>query len=304
MVSDPSTRLLVLASSRRDAEATCKLFSRAGVEGFSCKDLSMLFHEIEKGAGALVIAKEALDALSIEKFAFQLDKQPPWSFLPIVLLAAAGDLTKGSSAVLSLLRPIRNVTLLERPVRISTFMSVVQAALADRRRQYKLRDVLAELEVSKLRAISASEAKSSFLANMSHEIRTPLGVIIGFAELILDPGVAIGEKASYMQTIRRNGQLLSALIDDVLDLAKVEAGRLTIERTATETRELILEVVAAMRPRALAKKVNLEMAIEESVPAVISTDSVRFKQILINIIGNAIKFTAEGKITIEAMASG
>lgn len=292
-------RILVFASSRRDAQSTCKLFEAAGLSCVAVPDFGSLFAEIDRGAGVIIIAKEVLDRSSVQELKSHLDRQPRWSFLPLILLAGPGDLNKSSTAVMNLLHPLRNMTLLERPVRTSTLLSVVKAALADRQRQYELRDVLAELEISKSEAIAASEAKSSFLANMSHEIRTPLGAILGFSELLTTDGVAPEEKLTYTQTIRRNGQLLSALIDDVLDLAKVESGHLTIERIDVAVRELFSDVISAMQPRAFIKKVALSLTLAADVPWIVNTDPVRFKQILINVVGNAIKFTAQGEISVS-----
>lgn len=135
------------------------------------------------------------------------------------------------------------MTLLERPIRLGTFISVIQTALADRRRQYAVRELLKTVEKSKQEAIEASQAKSSFLANMSHEIRTPLGAIIGFSDLLAESDLDSHDKNMYLKTIQRNGKLLSALINDILDLAKVESGKIDIELSEISIRELIREVI-------------------------------------------------------------
>ena len=151
-------------------------------------------------------------------------------------------------------------------------------------------------------AVEASEAKSRFLANMSHEIRTPLGAILGFAELMEDPEQTTSDRIECLSTIRRNGARLSQVINDILDLSKIESNRLDIERISFNPIELIQEVVNLLKIQAQAKKLELAVSSEGFLPYRVLTDPTRLRQILINIIGNAIKFTTEGKIEIQVEA--
>jgi signal transduction histidine kinase/ActR/RegA family two-component response regulator len=289
-------RVLIFAASQRDAESSCELLTKNAIDGQICNDLAELEKEIKAGAGALVLAKEALSPKTSQIFTKFLAKQPAWSFLPIIFLTSSGDMGGDYSRNLELLRPLRNATFLERPVRLSTFLSVIHAALADRRRQYEVRDLLAALEKARMDAEAASQAKSDFLANMSHEIRTPLGAIVGFSELLMEPQIEEKEKSQYLLTIKRNGNLLSALINDILDLAKVESGRIDTEAIDVSVNELMSEITSAMAPKAAMKGVALVIRWNPDVPSVIKTDPIRLKQILVNVIGNAIKFTDEGRI--------
>jgi signal transduction histidine kinase len=296
-------RILVLAVSQRDAESTCGVLERVGLSAKICFSLASLESEIEAGAGGLILAKEALNSETVLHLARILNRQPPWSFLPVIMLIGAGDLALGNEESLRFLAPLRNLTFLERPVRVGTLTSIALGAIADRRRQYEVRDLIATVEKAKQEAIEASQAKSSFLANMSHEIRTPLGAILGFSELLMEPTVEERDKLAYMKTIKRNGQLLSALIDDILDLAKVESGRVAVENIDVSVRELISEVISALAPQASLKSIPISVDWATSVPNFIRIDPVRLKQIILNVVGNAIKFTSTGEIRIQIFTS-
>jgi PAS domain S-box-containing protein len=152
------------------------------------------------------------------------------------------------------------------------------------------------LENAKLAAEAANRAKSSFLANMSHEIRTPLGAILGFTELLKDPVTDDEEKQEYLEVITRNGEQLTAIIDDILDLSKVEAGHLKLQIGEVSPQALMKDIHALLSVKAKTKGIELESSFDSNVPRMISTDATRFRQILINIVGNGIKFTAKGHV--------
>ncbi len=155
-----------------------------------------------------------------------------------------------------------------------------------------------ELIKSRDEADLANQTKSSFLANMSHEIRTPLGAIIGFAELLRDADLSEHERQDYLDTVIRNGKGLTKIIDDILDLAKVEMNKLDIENVEFSLLQLINDVLDLFRERVRAKQIYLRTHFDTEIPSRIISDPTRIRQILINIIGNAIKFTEEGGVTI------
>ncbi|MDZ7620490.1 MAG: ATP-binding protein, partial [Patescibacteria group bacterium] len=150
---------------------------------------------------------------------------------------------------------------------------------------------------------SATRAKSEFLANMSHEIRTPMTAILGFAELLLsapDIHEAPPERLDAIRTIQRNGEYLLGLINDILDLSKIEAGKCDIELAACSPVQMLAEVVSLMRIRADAKGIPLQLEYEGPIPETIHTDPLRFRQVLVNLVGNAVKFTETGSVRIAA----
>ncbi len=150
-------------------------------------------------------------------------------------------------------------------------------------------------------AEAANRAKSEFLANMSHEIRTPMTAIMGFADVLLEQGnleQAPPERTESLQIIKRNGEYLLGLINDILDLSKIEAGRMSLDRTRCSPGQLLAEVISLLRVRAEAKSLSLELEYLGPLPETIETDATRFRQILINVVGNAIKFTEVGGVRL------
>jgi PAS domain S-box-containing protein len=152
------------------------------------------------------------------------------------------------------------------------------------------------------RAEAANRSKSEFLANMSHEIRTPLTAILGYTDLLREEATAEGATAEQLQsmdTIRRAGEHLLSVINDILDISKIEAGKLEIERVSTTLPTVLLDVESLMRARAQAKGVALENRLNSPVPDRIVSDPTRLRQILMNLVGNAAKFTERGRILVE-----
>ena len=145
-------------------------------------------------------------------------------------------------------------------------------------------------------AEAATQAKSQFLANMSHEIRTPMTAILGFAETLQEPDLPESEQREAVTTIQRNGQYLLALINDILDLSKVEAGRLVVEKIRCSPCQVLAEVASLMCARVKSKGLTLQIAYTGAVPETILSDPTRLRQILINLVGNAIKFMSAGTI--------
>jgi signal transduction histidine kinase/CHASE1-domain containing sensor protein/CheY-like chemotaxis protein len=148
------------------------------------------------------------------------------------------------------------------------------------------------------RAEDANLMKSSFLANMSHEIRTPLGVIIGYSEILAQDEIDPEDKIQIVNGIKRNGKDLARLIDDILDISKVEAGKLHFEMTQVNLENVVQEVKSIMDTRAIDKNIQFSTAKLSNVPNYIVTDDIRLKQILVNIVGNAVKFTDKGNVKL------
>lgn len=164
--------------------------------------------------------------------------------------------------------------------------------------------LIEELNAARTSAEIANLAKSSFLANMSHEIRTPLNAILGFTKILNDSD-RVEERDKYSKIIARNGLALSKLIDDILDLTKVEAGRLDIENTDFLLDEFLHDIYDEFHGIAAAKGIEFKLETDSNLPAAIKSDPNRLRQILVNLLGNSIKFTSQGlvKISVKSLES-
>ncbi len=181
------------------------------------------------------------------------------------------------------------------------FMRELAAARDHLERQVDERT--AQLNEAKEAAEAANLAKSQFLANMSHKIRTPMTAILGFSDILCEERSSRSlqpEQLEAAYTIRRNGEHLLSIINDILDLSKIEAGRMTVERTGVFLRKLLNDVIVLMGERARAKGLALLTEGVESLPEPVETDPTRLRQILINLPGNAVKFTERGHVRLVA----
>ncbi len=160
-----------------------------------------------------------------------------------------------------------------------------------------------ELEIAKDAAERANRAKSSFLAHMSHELRTPLNSILGFSAMVRDAPELSGKHREDLDTVRRSGEYLLGLIDDVLDTAKIEAGLVTVSHTSFDLGDLVGECVVMMRLRASDKGLLLILQSDPVVPRFVRSDAGKLRQVLVNLIGNAIKFTERGSVTVRLNAT-
>jgi two-component system, sensor histidine kinase and response regulator len=244
-----------------------------------------------------------IDGLETAKGLWKLDPD-----LQIVLATAFSDCSwervlaeLGSTDRLLILKkpfdPIEAQQLAEALVRKRALLEVVHQRELDMEARIETRT--RQLSDALIVAETATRAKSEFLANMSHEIRTPMAAILGFADLLCGPDLTREQHDEHVEIIRRNGGHLLSILNDILDLSKIEAGQMLVERVPADPSAILAGVASLLRVRAIAKGLTLELAYEGTVPERIRTDPTRFRQIVMNLVGNAIKFTEEGGVTLR-----
>src|SRR6185369_12247661 len=269
-----------------------------------CFDMPQLCEEIGKGCVVVVLAEEVLGESSISELIETLGAQPSWSDLPIILITSGGEISQMHLRRLGIFGPGGNVMVLERPFRPDTLVTIVEAALRSRRRQYEARDRMEELKRAYDEIQKISRAKDDFLAALSHELRGPLNpVLLVSSEAANDRELSPGVRATF-DMIRRNVELEARLIDDLLDLARVAAGKLKFEKQHVNVHAILKSAIALVQSEIDQKRITLKQKLA-AFQTVISGDQIRLQQIFCNVLKNAVKFTPmEGTIMVETTSTG
>ena len=272
-------RLLVFAPVGKDSRLIGATLAEGDIDCQLCADMAQLASEVDRGAAALLIAEEAFvdhDG-SVGRI---IARQPSWSDLPVLLLTRHGA---DSPAVSAALERLGNVTLIERPVRMSALTSAVRSALRARERQYQTRAHLDERE-------RANQSKDEFLATLAHELRNPLAPIRNALFLLRYGG---GDTAPACDVMERQVDHMVRLVDDLLEVSRLTRGRIELRREAVDLSETIATAVETSRPLIDAAGHDLRV----SLPAecvVLDADPMRLAQVFSNLLNNAAKYTDRG----------
>ena len=301
----PTTSLpvLIVTPTGSDGSVTERVLRKAGLQVVVCEGMqSACDHIAGAEAGALLLAEEALTGSVGRDLVAALGEQPAWSDIPIVLLTGEGELSGALPKQLSDVTIHGNVTLIERPVRITTLVTILRSALRARERQLDVRNNLVEREklieserAARQEAEEANAAKSQFLATMSHELRTPLNAIAGYAQLLALElrGPITDAQREDLERIERSQRHLLSLINDVLNFAKIEAGHIAVENNEVDIAEVLKGLDEFVRPQLSEKNLTFNCDCPES-DILACGDGDKVLQILINLLSNAIKFTSDG----------
>ena len=290
-------RVLVFAPIGRDGALTQDLLRRASIGSFLCASVDQLVTEFAQDAGTIILTEEALDDRSFAQLPAALDRQAAWSDIPVILFAGTAQ-TSASLRTIGLAEALRNVTFIDRPIRLAAIISVVRAALRARMRQYELRDTLVALDVARTEAEAASRLKDEFLATLSHELRTPLNAILGWTAMLRHGQVDESRIGRALEVVERNARAQAQLIEDVLDMARIITGKLRLEMRPALLGPVVDAAVDAIRPAAQTKSIRLRVAAGHVPP--IYGDPARLQQVLWNLLSNAVKFTpAGGEVTVS-----
>jgi signal transduction histidine kinase/CheY-like chemotaxis protein len=297
----PDDRVLVLALTARDGATTRELLRSSSIHSEICADFDGLMAELALGAAVVVVAEERMLQRDRARLAAVLGQQAPWSDLPVLLLVREGaDSAAARDAVASL----GNVTLLERPLRISTLVSAVLTAVRARNRQYQIRGHLEERERATEALRVADQRKDEFLATLGHELRNPLAPLLTGLHLLRMSGAtdpAVGRMTGVME---RQVTHLVRLVDDLLEVSRITRGVIDVQREPVDLATLLRSAVETTRPMfdAAQHRLHVELPFEQIT---ISGDAVRLTQVFANLLTNAAKYTNQGgRVELKAERLG
>ena len=293
-VEPTQLRVLFRAATTRDAKMTGDVLQRAGIFAQACTSVADVVTALDEGVGALLLAEEALREPAARDLFDALRRQPPWSDLPLLVLAQPGANSRAIAAAMDF---GANVTVLERPMRVTALISAVNSALRARRRQYELRAVLDGLR-------EADQRKTEFLATLAHELRNPLAPLSTALSILSRLPPKATEAADYYALMERQVRHMTRLIDDLMEVSRVTRGRIELHPEILEINDVIAGAIELSMPLIEAGKHRFEFQPTALSPKV-DGDRVRLVQVFSNLINNAAKYTpAGGLIGVSVTTTG
>lgn len=306
-------RVLVRAPVGNDASMTARVLASAGFATLICASLDELAADLRCGCGAVLLTEEAVIRNDVTRLREALDEQPKWSDLPIILITSGGQTTAASTTAMNLLGPNCSLTLVERPLRTVTLVAALKSALRSRRRQYEVRQLIAERDgllasleqrvqerTAKLQQIV--EELEAFSYSVSHDLRAPLRALVAYAEVLMEETANLSPEArGYAEKIARSAQRMDHLTQDLLTYTRVSRHGVALDRV--DLGALVRDVVQTY-PSIL--RWNEHIDLREPFPVVLG-HAPSLMQCFSNLLDNAFKFTVAGRaprVTVSALTSG
>ena len=284
-------RILVMPPTARDGGITTELLNGAGIETATFSSLDDLVAALNEGAAALLVAEEHLTGSLKAPLSQWLSKQPPWSDLPILILTRPGADSPESAEAW---RTLGNVTLLERPTRVTTLLSAAQTAIRARSRQYQIRGHLAERLRNEQALRAADRRKDEFLATLGHELRNPLAPISNSLEIMKLSGAFDDPRTIQAGAVmERQIHHLNRLVDDLLEVSRITRGIIEVRKEPLDLSTIVRAAVETSRPVIdnLRHQLTVDLAAESMC---VGGDPVRLTQVFANLLNNAAKYTNHG----------
>jgi len=285
-----SERVVVVAPTLRDGLVTRRLMSEAGIECAVDQDLANVVAEIDQGAGALLITDLVAADPKMPALMDALGRQPDWSSLPVI--AICRDVDK-SRIFPRFVETMANVTVVDRPVSVSTLVSALRAALRNRRSQYLIRDQILELQHAREALSAADKRKDEFLATLAHELRNPLAPLKTGLELLQCRGSDDPQLQRVLPMMDRQMTHLVKLIDDLLDVSRITSGKIVLNRERLDLRSVVQMGLESCQPAIAGARHSVAVHMPAE-PVWVDGDSARLSQIVLNVVGNAAKYTPTG----------
>lgn len=292
-------RVLLLAPTRKDASTTSALLQQAEIAVACCSTFDELLRELALGAAVLIVPEEAMTPTHNARLVYTLRDQPPWSDLPVLVLAHAGA---SSEATGEAVRILGNVTVLERPLRVPTLLSAVRTALRARERQYQIREHLAERVHAEESLRLADKRKDEFLATLGHELRNPLAPLLSGMHLLRLGDLDSPSTLRVISVMERQVTHLVRLVDDLLEVSRITRGLIEVRQDPLDLITVVRAAIETCRPILKAAGHHLTLELPQRIP--VAGDSVRLTQVFANLLTNASKYTnAGGHIHLSAWES-
>lgn len=296
-----SLRVAILAPTGKDSALTAAVLQEAAIDSIVCSDVACVEDAIRHEAGCLLIAEEAIGASGHQRISEAIASQPTWSDLPVLLLTRYGA---DSSTVNAAIQAFGNVTLLERPVRPATLLSVIRGALKARERQYQVRAYLSERERVEVALRDADRRKDEFLATLAHELRNPLAPIRNSLHILRLTGSNDPAAEQVCDMMERQVGHLLRLVDDLMEVSRITRGKVELRREPLELAAVIRSAVEASRPMMDESEHQLAISLPTE-PLILNGDPVRLSQVFGNLLNNSSKYMRQGgQIWLNARRDG